>query len=281
MQPWDRNLDGLFDGSDNVDMIDAVCAFSPLQFLCLRGLSDVTSLRQILSQHGESLRGLILEVQVVDRWGHYYRCPSFLDGGQLTRELADKCPHLQELRLPIQRRQGSSQECSLYKALGKSFPNLHTLMLDLKYDPRRESAREDDPVATCLRESLINAAMDRELAIAIWKMISSSQPTQKLRNLRIRPFGSLLFSRAEKHVHHHVSSSFLITRSGPSSGPVKIEEIGDMAWDLWASHDIANRHLYLLKEVRVVLDNLWSIGPGKKGGQGWKEMNWKSFPLAG
>ncbi|KAF7167167.1 hypothetical protein CNMCM5623_000574 [Aspergillus felis] len=232
IQPWRRDQADFAADADDGGMIAAVCAFNPLQFLCLRGVRSVISLRQIFSQHGQSLKGLIIEASerartFPARHDNGYKFPIFLDDGHLTQELADK--------------------------------------------------PETDGIASCFRDAVINAAMDEKLAMGIWNIISSSQPTGRLKNLRITPFGSAFFSREEMHVLHHVSSSFLITRSGSYGDTVEIAEIGRMAWEVWREADIAEEGtLRLPHEVKEILNELWPLGPGQKK---WGEMKWKSFPL--
>jgi hypothetical protein len=50
--------------------------------------------------------------------------------------MAQTCPNLEELRLPIRRPRGSGAEYEMYMALGE-FVNLHSLLLDLHFDLRR------------------------------------------------------------------------------------------------------------------------------------------------
>jgi hypothetical protein len=76
----------------------------------------------------------------------------------------------------------------MYRTLGQ-FRNLHTLILDLQFNSIFQLDRPIDLSET--RTSFINAATDEKLALNIWSLIASTQPsTGRLQNLRIVPFGS-------------------------------------------------------------------------------------------
>ncbi|CEN61278.1 hypothetical protein ASPCAL07938 [Aspergillus calidoustus] len=142
-----------------------------------------------------------------------------------------------ELRLQIRRSEGNTQECEIYRALGQ-FPRLRALILDLHFDPRERGPDPDtvrrmspdqfggddedeeegqavDPVL--LRTTLINAATDEILALGIWDLIATSQPSGCLQNLRIVPFGLEMCSPDESYFLIFLARSFLVSRLGSTT----------------------------------------------------------------
>ncbi|CAG8903541.1 unnamed protein product [Penicillium egyptiacum] len=123
--------------SDDDIGVSAIRAFNPLVYLHLRGFRSVSSLNQIIQRHGPTLKGLIIMPCIRDKGrtedDSGYKYPE-LDAFGIS-QLAKSCPQLEELRLPIKRSMGSQEECEMYKAVG-SFSNLHSLVLDLHFDPR-------------------------------------------------------------------------------------------------------------------------------------------------
>lgn len=185
VDPWNQQLRDTT--ADNEDMITAIQTFRPLKFLCLRDLRSNLALDRILLQHGRTLEGLTIEPSEHQRrltgvYDNGFKYP-VMDNDQIT-QLAQACPQLQELRLPLQRQQGSSHECDIYRALGQ-FLHLHTLILDLHCDPRPLPLGPQENVSSAyLRETLINAAVDKTLGTGIWDLIASNQSTRRLQNLR-------------------------------------------------------------------------------------------------
>jgi hypothetical protein len=242
--------------ADNEDMITAIQTFRPLKFLCLRDLRSISALDRILLQHGHTLEGLIIEPSNYGRvlrgvYDNGYKYP-IMDNYRIT-QLAQTCPQLQELRLPLKRQQGSSHECNMYRALGQ-FLHLHTLILDLHCDPRQLPLGPEGNVSSaCLRETLINAAVDETLVTGIWDLIASNQSTRRLQNLRVAPFGADFFSREEQHIIQQVGRSFLLTRSDFSltEPSPTVKEIGTMAWKLWREDDIGeNGSIHIPEHIK-------------------------------
>ncbi|GIK04903.1 hypothetical protein Aspvir_009001 [Aspergillus viridinutans] len=282
MDPWAKHFN-----ADDEEMLAAVRTFAPVRFLCLRGLGSTSSLDDILQHHGTSLQGLAIEA-LED--GRLFGSPTIYDNGyykypvldsQHISQLVDCCPNLQELRLQIKRQGGNHRECNIYRALGQ-FTQLHTLILDLHCDPRRQSLIWGEiPSTACLREILINAATDESLAIRIWDLIASSQPSRRLRKLRIIPFGANSYSKEEKHVIRQLSHSFLLSRSDSYShrnpDVREIGKIGKEAWKLWREADITNRRVHIPQQIEDLLNEIW---PPTRGIQkkDWSQY-WKSFPL--
>ncbi|RHZ71790.1 hypothetical protein CDV55_105373 [Aspergillus turcosus] len=279
MDAWaKRNQDV---NADDEEMVAAVRAFAPVRFLCLRGLRSNSSLDHILQHHSMSLQGLAIEASEDPRrhlrtWDNGYKYP-VLDSQHIS-QLVDCCPNLQELRLQIKRQGGCPRECNMYRALGQ-FTQLHTLILDLHCDPGQSPTGPEIASTACLRETLINAATDESLAMSIWDLIASSQPSKRLRKLRIIPFGANLYSREEKHVIRQLSHSFLLTRPDfCSQRNPDVREIGKGAWELWREHDIAeNGRVHIPQQVEDLLHEIW---PSTRGvpNKHWNDY-WESFPL--
>jgi hypothetical protein len=279
IDPWAKRQEDA--NADDNEMVAAVRAFAPVRFLCLRGLRRTSSLDYILQHHGSSLQGLAIEASEDGsplRWlyDNGYKYP-VLDSPHIS-QLVDCCPILQELRLQIKRQGGNHRECNIYRALGQ-FTQLHTLILDLHCDPRQSPIGPEIGSIDCLRETLINAATDESLAMSIWDLIASSQPSKRLRKLRIIPFGANFFPREEKHVIRQLSRSFLLTRPDVySQRNPEVREIGKEAWELWREEDITeNGRLHIPQQVEDLLNEIW---PSTRGLQNkhWSQY-WKSFPL--
>ncbi|GFF36178.1 hypothetical protein IFM46972_04800 [Aspergillus udagawae] len=281
MDPWAKPNEDV--NADDEEMVSAVRAFAPARFLCLRGLRSTSSLNHILQHHGTSLKGLAIETS---EDGRLFRSPTIYDNGykypvldsQHISQLVDCCANLQELRLQIKRQGGNHRECNIYRALSQ-LTQLHTLILDLHCDPRQSPIGPEIASTACLRETLINAAMDESLAMSIWDLIASSQPSKRLRKLRIIPFGANFYSREEKHVIRQLSHSFLLTRPGVySQRNPDLREIGKEAWELWREEDISeNGRLHIPQQVEDLLYELWPSTRGVRN-KHWSQY-WKSFPL--
>ncbi|KAF7169503.1 hypothetical protein CNMCM5623_002188 [Aspergillus felis] len=281
MDPWAKHNEDV--NADDDEMVAAVRAFAPLRFLCLRSLRNTSSLDHILQHHGTSLQGLAIEASEDER---LFRSLAIYDNGykypvldsQHICQMVDCCPNLQELRLQIKRQGGKHRECNIYRALGQ-FTQLHTLILDLHCDPRQSPIGPEIASTACLRETLINAATDESLVMSIWNLIASSQPSKRLRKLRIIPFGANFYSREETHVIRQLSRSFLLTRPDVyNQRNPDVREIGKEAWELWREDDITEYgRVNIPQQVEDLLNEIW---PSTRGVQNkhWSQ-NWKSFPL--
>lgn len=87
--------------TDHGDSIAGIRAFRPLEYLCLHNLRSVESLHRIIEQHGQSLKGLIIEPSGLAHF-EYPR----LDVPDIL-QLATASPNLEELRVQIKRSMGS------------------------------------------------------------------------------------------------------------------------------------------------------------------------------
>ncbi|KAJ5781001.1 hypothetical protein N7457_006161 [Penicillium paradoxum] len=264
---------------DNPIGIAGICAFNPLKYLYLCGLRSASSLNAIIQRHGATLKGLIIEPSttintpsIVSNSGYKY--PELDASG--IRHLAESCPQLEELRLPIRRSMGDQKECEMYKAMG-SFSALHSLALDLHFDPRPRSVNRREEIApSVLREIFVNAAMDENLALQIWHLISSNQVSHRLQYLRILPFGFLNLLHDDHRVVDWFARSFLINRYNfQNVGVPTIIELGkkerviinQARYEGLGERDIPER-------LAQVLSDLWPSEPVN----GW-ESERCSFPL--
>lgn len=288
MHPWKLHHEDIH--ADDEQMVAAVQAFRPLRYLCLEGLRSFTSLHEILSQHGNSLKGLLIQSST-----HMRRISNVVDtgfkypvwtAGQIT-EISQICSNLEELCLPIKRSEGSLQECGLYKELG-GFAQLHTLVLDLHYDPRErpvtpwpiEPATEPD----VLRRTFSNAAVDEVLVSKIWQLISSKQSSRRLRNLRITPVGMEFFDKLEQQILGQLGRSFLVQPPRVGEVNVQIQEIGRIAWELWWESQVRDDEESTLvpKPVELVLRELWPNIHLEKGIiKGWDSLSLQDWGSMG
>lgn len=110
-----------------------------------------------LARHGASLRILHLDNMA---------------SPEDVREIRNACPNLRNLHIGVRRSAGDKQEVLTYKILG-SFSRLEILSLDLHitYDLTKEEESDQERVAQQIRSELINAAIDSELAQAIFRVI--------------------------------------------------------------------------------------------------------------
>lgn len=287
MHPWKIHHEDIH--ADDDQMVAAVQAFRPLRYLSLEGLRSFTSLRDILTRHGNTLKGLLIQ------WStHMRRISNVVDTGlkypvwtegQIT-QISQNCPNLEELCLPIKRSEGSPQECGLYKELG-GFPQLHTLVLDLHYDPRErpvtpwpvEPATDSD----LLRKTFSNAAVDEILVAKIWSLISSNQPSGRLNNLRITPVGMEFYDKLEQQILGQLGRSFLVRPLCIDDVKLEIQEIGRVAWELWRESQVGNEEsTHVPKHVEIVLRELWPNVHFDKGLiKGWQSLALQDWHTSG
>jgi hypothetical protein len=265
--------------ADNQGVIEAILAFYPLQYLYLRQVRNVSTVHDILERHGPTLKGLQIEPIRTGRAGladSHFKYPA-MTATDVVR-IAESAPHLRELRLTIKRTLGDNNESAIYKAIGSSFRDLHSLLLDLHYDTRTPPIYPRwRPNATELRDILVNAATDKDLAHRIWTVISRNQATKALRNLTMRPFGSEAFQMLEAYLLLTVGRTFLVTRSSSldDSEPANIRCVAEGAYELEVENRLLERGnpwRELSPFLKEVVDGVWP-GTGK-----W-QARWRSFPL--
>ena len=146
----------------------------------------------LLERHGKSLRHL-----VVKSWPHYDMDeyeeyppppPVFLTPA-LAARLAEKCPNLEQVGLDVDRSLGDARECAVYRGLGR-LPRLRRLSLNLWFTVSAidDALNENDDSGwecgrvprACLSQAFANAAVDANLARAIFDMSSPGGGLQYL-----------------------------------------------------------------------------------------------------
>ncbi|KAJ6007912.1 hypothetical protein N7540_011888 [Penicillium herquei] len=262
----------------NEELIDGILAFRPLKYLDIRGLRDTESLDRIIQHHGASLKGLSL---FPNRLRQYPRLSPLN-----LREMAIRCPNLEELRFQVTRSGGDQAECEIYKAFGH-FHTLQKLFLDLDFDarsklpPRIGNKITEDSDA--LRQIFINAAMDENLALQIWDLIKINNPN--LKDLRLVPIGSERFAPDEHYLLFCLARSYLLTNYNlENPGLPVIEQIGKRKWEVKKAmgktivqNIISDGELNLSNRVASVLEKLWPKVTVPEQSDWW--TCWTSFPL--
>ncbi|GLA67359.1 hypothetical protein AtubIFM54640_010339 [Aspergillus tubingensis] len=289
MLPWNKHMKMHWDVDsedatwDIEDMISAVRAFRPLRFLCLRGLRSFASLSRIVSHHN-TLAGLSIEASDRQRQTPQEGLKYPISNSEHVRLIANLCPRLEELRMPLQRLQGNAQECEIYKALGQ-LSRLHTVFFDLDCDPRHTPLRDELPSSACLREILINSAIDESLVTEIFNLVFFNQQTRRIKNMRVKLAIGDVFVRELEHVVRQLGRSFLVTRKDfyiNENVLVDVTEVGRVAWQLWREDDIGYiRSIHIPKEIKVILEEYWPLQSDSNRSKKWKEFPLlvRSFPL--
>jgi hypothetical protein len=193
-----------------------------------------------------------------------------------ARRIAESTPLLRKLRPAIKRTKGDKDECAIYKAIA-SFSNLRCLLLDLHYDIRTPPIDlQWRPNVTELRDILINAATDRDLAQHIWNLISRNQASKALRTLTVRPFGSEVLKMPEAYLLMTIGRTFLVTRPAfDAFEPLQIKRVAEGAYELEVERRLQEGdgpRRGLTPALKQVVEGVWP-GPGK-----W-QTRWKSVPL--
>lgn len=101
---------------------------NPLQELNLHGYFDDKCFATILSRHGASLRPLSISPERNEN--SFLHLTLFTE--ELVQLLAEHCPNLEEIHLPIARTRGDGQELGIYRALSR-FPRMKRPSLKLWY----------------------------------------------------------------------------------------------------------------------------------------------------
>ncbi|KAE8353050.1 hypothetical protein BDV28DRAFT_148419 [Aspergillus coremiiformis] len=94
--------------------------------------------------------------------------------------------------------------------------------------------------------------------------IVSNQPTARLKNFRVIPFGADFHTREVEHVIRQVSRSFLTVRSDTCIVELpEVREVGSIAWQLWRENDIGTVgaiHISKHWHLTEILNALWPLG---------------------
>jgi len=166
-----------------------------LQFLTLEGYISNETFDIILCCHGGSLRNLSME----PHRDYDSQNPLVVFSEAVVQRMAEKCPNLEQVQLPINRTRGDIQETGIYRALSR-LPRLKRAFLELRYSigPDEEFWNEEkdgehpftlyleaqEIPFVYLREAFSNGAVDASLALSIFNLISSGG---SLTYLRLEP----------------------------------------------------------------------------------------------
>jgi hypothetical protein len=158
----------------------------PLESLSLQGHVGPLSMETILSRHGPTLRTLLLPTYSGKE------LPNCVDAQQVLN-IARSCPRLQDIRVRVRRCHGGQKEAAVYRALGR-IPLLRraqvTLDCEDDYDQDLVNEQVEIPVpaegvillgpeaAEAVRRTVMNLAVDKELALAIWRAITENRTNQ-------------------------------------------------------------------------------------------------------
>lgn len=164
-----------------------------LQHLCLSGFVGNDSFDIILRRHGKTLRSLHL-----DSYGHFPENNEHKPSELLkmsaadVQHMAESCPNLTEIEIPVSRSQGDAREVSVYRALSR-LRHLKRAWLHLYYwvgpdenasdDIDEEgglylSSRDRDDVTLLrLKDAIVDCAVDETLARSIFDTINGGANT--------------------------------------------------------------------------------------------------------
>ncbi|KAI0469969.1 hypothetical protein GGR56DRAFT_661383 [Xylariaceae sp. FL0804] len=157
-----------------------------LQHLCLDGFLGNDSFEIILRRHGKTLRSLHLHPNG-DFAENPYPKPSQLlkMSAADVQSIAESCPHLIELEIPVLRCHGDAREVAVYRALSR-LRQLKRAWLSLQYwvgfdedasddIPEEDMYQDSNPHMVTLphlKDAIIDCAIDERLAQAIFNTIS-------------------------------------------------------------------------------------------------------------
>lgn len=170
-------------------------SLNPLQRLEISGHVNNQAFDIVLRRHGGTLRKLSIS-PYRDEESHN---PIIVFSEDVIQRLAEQCPNLEQVWLPVNRLRGDDRETGIYRALSR-LPRLRRASLRLWYTigpdeeywneeidgehPLRSFYNAEDIPFVYLREAFTNSAIDATLALTIFNLISSGG---SLRYLRLEP----------------------------------------------------------------------------------------------
>lgn len=221
------SLEGIFVNLDSMPPIsdaresesrtmDMFLSLKPLRFIGMKGHCSKGLLDAVLSNHGITLQSLIIE-KTKHNFSFDRRTSGKYNYSMFDREdisdIARQVPHLQNLRISMERPLEKEQEFAFYNALGK-FPSLKNLIIDINCAPKGYSNMA----------VLARTPVDETLAAIIWDRISMNRGNCTLKKLRLVPFGRDALNSADLAIYFQRMKSLLVTRTG--DGDRTIQEIG-------------------------------------------------------
>ncbi|KAI0471788.1 hypothetical protein GGR56DRAFT_655526 [Xylariaceae sp. FL0804] len=292
------------------NVTDDVLAFlrclPPLEGLTLSMPLNPAILDCILHRFGGSLRDLVLEdAEKAIRHTSLSR--------HVISRIADNCPLLEKLQVSVPRSRSDGREVELYRTFGR-MRRLKQLTLHNVVDANISDEAEErivrdanpfgtlvlgdisppDPSNTCVVDLLLNAAMDRTLALSIWDIINMAKQGVPLEKLSLTPYLSSWISNDNTDAGigladllWRMGSHFVLKRRANKDDPRVI--VSDKRRFLRETLDIMNRE----REARgphpdpnellrfptwPVMKAFRQLWPPKQGSVDWRD-DWESEPL--
>jgi hypothetical protein len=165
---------------------------NPLQRLDIGGSISEETFNVVLRRHGKTLRKLSVYLYRDEE----SQFPMVVFSEAVVQRLAEQCPNLGQVELPINRTRGDDRETGIYRALSR-VPRLKRAFLKLLFSigPNKaigEEVREWEPLVSngsfgenihfvYLREAFSNSAIDSTLALSIFNLISTGGSLRHLR----------------------------------------------------------------------------------------------------
>lgn len=165
-----------------------LCCLPPLTVIRLNYLALEQSFNAIVSHHGHTLKRLCFMPAVY--WRQPENVTSFTITARHVQSLAQSGANLEDVELASPRTKGDAQEMAIYRSLSQ-LPRLKRLSLLLEYVPLAK--RKTDffhyfslPATRTeferhVRDCLVNAAVDSDLAFAIFRAVSAQARLQKFK----------------------------------------------------------------------------------------------------
>jgi hypothetical protein len=292
--------DDVFDARPNYTQhaISFLRAIHPLEKLTISGAMDSQILEAILDYHGSTLHKLNLnpieDLQVITNGRQRSEIPLEFTPWHI-HQIAIHCPHLSNLSLPIIRNASRASETACYKALAQIKP-LRALFLTLEctnyrirrdptYDPQYEG--DDNQLALSamdhlkrgtVKQTLINSAVDANLARSIFTLIRNHKRGRQLESLKIwtngaGKFATTSYGSIDTFVRN-LSRSWLIERV-PGH---EVEEDDISVRELARLGRESGEELIGGRVDGEVEKIFWEIWPEKQGKEGWRD-SWRGFKL--
>lgn len=251
----------------------------------------------VLSHHGQTLKKLSLH-------------PSKKTNGrniplEFTKDrvlqIETQCPVLEELTIPVKRNKSSASKARIYRYFSK-IKSLRSLFLildyskwqvtrdsayDARFDGEDRKPLDDGEFAFLkrgeLKETIINCAVDEELARSIWKTIVQSKDGRPLDRLKLWPTGmgeygiSTNLPSTFSGIARTLARSWMLERvpRDDQEQDFTIRELGQRARTARDEEDTVYLSYFHNPEVWEVLRSIW---PSKEGSTSWRD-DWSSFPL--
>jgi hypothetical protein len=262
---------------------------NPLQRLDLSGSISDETFNTVLRRHGGTLRNL----SVYQYRAEESRSPLVVFSEAVVQRLAEQCPNLEQVELPVNRTRGDDRETGIYRALSR-LPRLKRAFLRLRFSigPDEEYwdeetdgeyplsfsfSGEEIPFAY-LCEAFSNSAIDATLALSVFNLMSSGGSLRYLRletSRKMGPnspgFGTLLF----QNVLRWFNRAWVCKRD--SRGRVTVREL-DRKGTATAGEEwqyLSEEPQYNGEEIyQEVFNDIWP----QRTLEWWKD--WKSLPLS-